>query len=83
MADLSIRSAAFEPGQPIPKRHTCDGEDLSPPLAFAGVPAEAKTLALIMDDPDAPPGPWVHWMIYDIPAGTTTRSRTFPLICTG
>ena len=51
---LEIRSAAFQPGGEIPARHTCEGEDLSPPLAWSGVPAGAKGLALVVDDPDAP-----------------------------
>jgi Raf kinase inhibitor-like YbhB/YbcL family protein len=65
---IRIRSSAFENGQPIPKRHTGDGEDLSPPLAWDGVPEGTKELALIVDDPDAPtPQPWVHWVLYKIP----------------
>jgi len=68
-AALSIRSKAFEPGKAIPPRHTGDGEDVSPPLTWSGVPPAAKELALIMDDPDAPrPKPWVHWVIYKVPA---------------
>ncbi|HEX5036161.1 MAG TPA: YbhB/YbcL family Raf kinase inhibitor-like protein [bacterium] len=51
----------------IPKKHTCDGEDLSPPLDWEGAPAGTKAFALIVDDPDAPAGTWVHWVIYDIP----------------
>lgn len=66
---LSIESAAFAEGQPIPRKHTGDGEDVSPALSWSGVPAGAKELALICDDPDAPtPQPWVHWVIYQIPA---------------
>ena len=61
-----ITSAAFEPGQPIPARHTCDGENLSPPLQWSGVPASAVTLALVCDDPDAPAGTWVHWVLYGL-----------------
>lgn len=69
---ITIRSEAFAAGQPIPQRHTGDGEDLSPALSWAGVPDNAKELALIMDDPDAPtPEPWVHWVIYKLPATTT------------
>jgi hypothetical protein len=51
---------------PIPAKYTCDGANVSPPLAWKGVPAGAKTLALISDDPDAPGGTWVHWVIYNI-----------------
>ena len=66
---LALRSPAFTEGQPIPRRHTGDGEDLSPPLSWSGIPAAARELALIVDDPDAPTKePWVHWVIYKLPA---------------
>jgi hypothetical protein len=64
---IQITSAAFTEGEPIPKKYTCDAEDVSPPLAWSGVPAGARSLALIADDPDAPVGTWVHWVIYDLP----------------
>ena len=75
---IEVTSTAFVEGQPIPARHACEGEDLSPPLALSGVPEGTRELALICDDPDAPsprnPGaePWVHWVLYKIPAGTTS-----------
>lgn len=65
---LAISSPAFQAEGAIPKKHTCDGEDLSPALMWTGVPEGTKSLALIMDDPDAPPGTWVHWVLYDLPA---------------
>jgi hypothetical protein len=65
---LELTSAAFHDGQPIPKKYTCDGQDVSPDLAWSGAPEETKSLALIVDDPDAPSGVWVHWVIYDLPA---------------
>ena len=65
---MEITSAAFAQGSPIPRKHTGQGEDQSPPLSFSGVPAKAVSLALVMDDPDAPSGTWVHWVIYDLPA---------------
>ncbi len=66
---LHLRCAAFADGQPVPRRHTGDGEDLSPPLSWTGLPAGTAALALIVDDPDAPTSePWVHWVIYDLPA---------------
>jgi Raf kinase inhibitor-like YbhB/YbcL family protein len=66
---LSVRSPAFTEGHSIPRRHTGDGEDLSPPLSWSTLPTGTKELALIVDDPDAPTGePWVHWVIYGIPA---------------
>jgi Raf kinase inhibitor-like YbhB/YbcL family protein len=65
---MTIRSEAFHHGQPIPKKHTGEGEDVSPALSWSNVPPTAKELALICDDPDAPtPEPWVHWVIYKIP----------------
>lgn len=68
MADkMTLTSPAFDTGESIPIKHTCDGDDLSPPLAWHGVPAGTKSLALICDDPDAPRGTWSHWVLYDIP----------------
>ena len=64
---MQVTSTAFEHEGAIPERYTCDGADVSPPLALADVPAEARTLVLIMDDPDAPRGTWDHWVAYDIP----------------
>jgi Raf kinase inhibitor-like YbhB/YbcL family protein len=69
---MKIESSAFGPGAEIPRLHTCEGEDISPPLRFADVPPGAKSLALIVDDPDAPDPAaprmtWVHWVLYDLP----------------
>ncbi len=70
--NLTIQSPAFENNTVIPQRFTGDGEDVSPELSWSGLPEGAKELALIMDDPDAPmPEPWVHWVIYKIPATAT------------
>lgn len=63
---LRISSSAFENNSSIPAKFTCDGRDINPPLAIAGVPAGAKSLALIVDDPDAPGGMWVHWVVWNI-----------------
>jgi hypothetical protein len=63
---FTLTSTAFTDGSRIPDRYTCTGENISPPLAWSGVPKSAKSLALIMDDPDAAAKPWVHWVIYDI-----------------
>ena len=65
---IEVTSTAFTEGSAIPVRHTCDGEDVSPPLSWSGVPQETRSLALISDDPDAPGGTWVHWVYYAIPA---------------
>lgn len=70
MMGMKITSTAFEHEGTIPARYTCDGEDVNPPLAIADVPAEAKTLALIVDDPDSPTGTWLHWSAWNIPPGT-------------
>ena len=68
-AKLTLKSPAFENGRWIPRRHTGDGVDVSPPLNWSGLPKGTKELALICDDPDAPRAkPWVHWVIYKIPA---------------
>lgn len=67
-ARMVIKSPAFQNGGGIPRKHTCDGEDGSPRLSWSEAPPAAKMFALIADDPDAPGGTWVHWVIYDIPA---------------
>ena len=64
---LRVSSPQWKRGETIPKKYTGDGADVSPPLVFEGVPAGTKAFALICDDPDAPVGTWVHWVIYDIP----------------
>jgi hypothetical protein len=64
---IKLTSAAFEEGKPIPAKYTGQGDDVSPALQWTGVPAGAKSLALICDDPDAPAGTWVHWVIWNIP----------------
>jgi Raf kinase inhibitor-like YbhB/YbcL family protein len=66
---LQITSSAFLDGAMIPGRYTCDGPDVSPDLSWSGVPDRSKSLALICDDPDAPVGTWVHWVLFNIPAG--------------
>lgn len=63
---FEITSPAYEDGADIPTRFTCDGSDISPPLQISGIPSSAASLALIFDDPDAPTGTWVHWVVYDI-----------------
>ena len=65
---FEITSPAFAPGQPIPARHSCRGEDVSPPLAWSDPPPGTHSFALICDDPDAAAGDWVHWVIYNLPA---------------
>ena len=64
---LTIESSAFQPGGAIPRKHTCEGNDVSPPLAWRGEPGNTKSFALIVDDPDALVGTWVHWVLAGIP----------------
>lgn len=68
---IVLSSSAFQQGEKIPTVYTCDGKDLSPPLQWQGLPAETKSIAIICDDPDAPMGTWVHWVIFNLP-GTLT-----------
>jgi Raf kinase inhibitor-like YbhB/YbcL family protein len=73
---MKLSSSAFPPNADIPTPYTCEGSDQSPPLAWSGVPAGTKSLALIVDDPDAPDPAapkmtWVHWVLYNIPPATT------------
>ncbi len=76
---LEIRSPAFANGGEIPQRYTCDGADVSPPLEWSGVPEGTRSLALIVDDPDAPDPDnprmtWVHWVLYNLPPDSTVSS---------
>ncbi len=68
---MRLTSDAFEDGGTIPRRHTCDGEDVSPALSWEGAPDGTASFALVVHDPDAPRGDWVHWVIYDIPGHFT------------
>lgn len=68
---IQLTSSAFTEGSIIPKKYTCDGEDISPALEWSSVPPGTLSLALIVDDPDAPIGTFVHWVLYDIPADAT------------
>jgi Raf kinase inhibitor-like YbhB/YbcL family protein len=68
---MRLTSTAFSEGTAIPRRYTCDGEDLSPPLAWSDAPAGTRGFVLLCDDPDAPAGTWHHWAAYDITAAQT------------
>lgn len=68
---FTLRSAAFSEGDSIPRKYTNDGDDVSPPLSVAGVPDDADTLTLIVDDPDAPSGSFYHWLLWNVPADTS------------
>ncbi|HIC84701.1 MAG TPA: YbhB/YbcL family Raf kinase inhibitor-like protein [Desulfobacterales bacterium] len=75
---LMVKSSAFKEGEMIPKKYTCDGEDISPPLSWEGVPEGTKSIAIICDDPDAPMGTWVHWVLFNLPPGTNTLPEAVP-----
>ena len=80
-AMLKIESPAFTAGGRIPRQHTCEGDDTAPALAWSGIPARARSLVLVVDDPDAPDPAapkrtWVHWVLYDIPPSATGIPRT-------
>ena len=83
MASLQLTSTAFKEGELIPSQYTCDGKDISPPIKWSGVPQNTKSLAIIGDDPDAPSGTWVHWVVYyisptvsELPEGVPTKETT-------
>jgi Raf kinase inhibitor-like YbhB/YbcL family protein len=71
---IRLTSPAFAPGGSIPERFTCDGEDVSPPLRWSGVPAAARSLALLLEDPDAPGGTFVHWTLFALPPSSAGLS---------
>ncbi len=75
---IALTSTAFAEGKPIPAKYTCQGSDVSPALKWDSPPAGTKSLALICDDPDAPMGTWVHWVLYDIPVRPAIEENTAP-----
>lgn len=76
--DIRVTSTAFTDGGTIPQKYTCDGADVSPPLAWDNVPEGTKSFALICDDPDAPMGTWVHWVLFNLPADTHNLPEAVP-----
>lgn len=76
--EIKIKSTAFEEGGMIPKKYTCDDINISPPLAWTSVPNGTKSLALICDDPDAPMGTWVHWVLFNLPANIKELPENVP-----
>ncbi|UCE65355.1 MAG: YbhB/YbcL family Raf kinase inhibitor-like protein [Candidatus Zixiibacteriota bacterium] len=75
---IELKSDAFEHEKPIPAKYSCEGEDISPDLVWSKPPEGTVELALICDDPDAPMGTWIHWIIYGIPADTGGFEESFP-----
>jgi Raf kinase inhibitor-like YbhB/YbcL family protein len=71
MKELTIKSPAFQPNGSIPKKYTCDDQDINPAITIKGTPKETKSLALVVDDPDAPSGTFDHWVVWNIPPSTT------------
>ena len=75
---MTLRSPAFQSGADIPRQYTCDADDVSPPLRWESVPAGTQALALIVEDPDAPGGTWVHWVVYDLTVDTAVLNEAMP-----
>ena len=75
---FELTSPAFQASAPIPKKYTCDGKDVSPPLEWKNAPAGTVGIALIMEDPDAPVGVWIHWVLYDAPSGSGALPEGVP-----
>ncbi len=77
---MVLQSPAFTAGAEIPAVYTCDGSDTAPPLSWSGMPAKTKSLVLVVDDPDAPGGTWVHWVVYNLPpvAGKLAAGGALP-----
>ena len=76
---IELTSSAFKEGGPIPSKFTCDGSNVSPPLEWTDVPEGTKSLALVCDDPDAPIGTWVHWVLYGLSPDTTKLPEAVPV----
>ena len=75
---MKLTSPAFQHGDVIPRDHTCEGADLSPPLTWAEIPVERRSLAIVCEDPDAPRGTWIHWVLYNLPAESAELSPGIP-----
>jgi Raf kinase inhibitor-like YbhB/YbcL family protein len=82
MSELVLKSATFENGGSIPRLHTCDGRNVSPQLSWTGVPEKTASLAVIVEDPDAPRKTWVHWVLFDLPPTATGLPEGVPPLAT-
>ena len=80
MDTIRLQSPAFADGGAIPTEYTCDGKDVSPPLEWSGVPDAARSLALVVEDPDAPRGTWTHWVLFDLPADVGGLPEAVPTV---
>jgi Raf kinase inhibitor-like YbhB/YbcL family protein len=78
VGQIQLTSAAFAYGEKIPVRFTCEGEDVSPPLQWSGAPVDTRSFALICEDPDAPRGTWIHWVLYNLPSGAVELVQGVP-----
>lgn len=78
MNKISISTEAFKDGEEIPKKYTCWGSDTSPPLAWTGIPQETKSIVIIMEDPDAAKGTWVHWILFNVPPTMENLPEAIP-----
>lgn len=78
VVNITLESSAFKEGELIPSKFTCDGANISPELNWSGIPADTKSIALICDDPDAPVGDWVHWVVYNIPTAIKELKENVP-----
>ena len=78
LKDLSVTSSAFKHNEMIPAKYTCDGENISPEISWEGAPEGTESFVLISDDPDAPIGIWVHWIVFNIPEDVTTMPEGVP-----
>ena len=76
--EIKITSTAFQDGAAIPTRYTCDGAGVSPPLAWSGIPADAKSIAVVCEDPDAPRGTFIHWVLFNLPANVGSLPENVP-----
>jgi Raf kinase inhibitor-like YbhB/YbcL family protein len=78
MKKLMVTSKAFKHNENIPKKYTCDGENINPPISIEGAPGEAQSIVLIIDDPDAPMGTWTHWVVWNIPINGIIAENSVP-----
>jgi len=78
LRELVLTSSVFVDGGRIPSKYTCDGDNVNPPLNISGIPEETKSLVLIVDDPDAPMGTWVHWVVWNLPPKGRIGEDTVP-----